>query len=272
MNTINMFGDIQFPGSSETFDFLQQMVLMTAKLSSMGGTSYILSGCGKTGSNYVPGYMVINGEILSFDGGAAVSQGFPGGYTADYAVIVENKDSVQVYDQLFSNVYTRRKIVCGMGTGQFDIKTISNITNLVNLKTQLASLTTTVAGKAQANHTHVISGVTGLQDILDAKMNANAQIPASQVTGLPIGFLQKGIVGFGDVAYGAMEEQTVGLATPVDSYLIFLSYRDLNGSGLPIFSMTITDHTRSYFKLKVARMFNLPGTANIEVMWGIINY
>ena len=208
----------QFPVSAETFDTLQSMIKLVSLLSGLGALNYILSGVVKTVSNYSDGYVVINGEILLFKGGAAVTTA-----GIDYCVIKQTQIDVQVYDQLFSNIGVTRWVESGIGDGQIALTGTNALTQIVSisaLQNALSSLTTTVAGKANSNHQHIIndvqgladalnakmnanagiSGVTGLTDALNAKMNANATIPASQISGL-----QKGIVITDSVTLGQID-------------------------------------------------------------------
>lgn len=69
MNKGNFEATQNFPVSTYTYSFLQQMAHLAGKLAALGGANYILSGCTKNGNNVSEGVMVINGEILPFTGG-----------------------------------------------------------------------------------------------------------------------------------------------------------------------------------------------------------
>lgn len=105
MNSIDIFKYPRFPLSCEGLDFLQQMAKLTAKLASMGGNSYILSGCVVAGSNVSAGTVVINGEILPFVAGAIET----------YVVIEETTRNVTAEGQVYEGIYISR--VCRFGTG-----------------------------------------------------------------------------------------------------------------------------------------------------------
>ncbi|MFV0397930.1 MAG: tail fiber protein [Bacteroidales bacterium] len=70
MNRINFTAKESFPLSSDTMDLMQQMITLNAAIAQLGGVNYILSGCDDDGSTVSPGIIVINGELLPFEGGA----------------------------------------------------------------------------------------------------------------------------------------------------------------------------------------------------------
>ncbi len=70
MNTIDFTKQGGFPFDQDTLSFLQDSILTAAKAASFGGTLYVLTGCEEAGGNVANGFVVINGEILPFVGGA----------------------------------------------------------------------------------------------------------------------------------------------------------------------------------------------------------
>jgi hypothetical protein len=99
---------------------MQSMAQLVAKLASLGGNNYILSGCVTTGSNVAAGTVVINGEILPFLGGAVET----------YVVIEETKRSVTAEGQVFEELYVSRSCRFGTGTGQLawaDLKRVPDV-------------------------------------------------------------------------------------------------------------------------------------------------
>lgn len=74
MNKGNFTAQDNFPQSTYTLDFLQQMSQLAGKLAMLGGANYILSGCVVADNNVSSGLVVINGEILPFDGGSLKSK------------------------------------------------------------------------------------------------------------------------------------------------------------------------------------------------------
>ena len=69
MNKINFLGKDNFPLSSDTMDIMQQMIALSAKMALLGGSNYILSGCVDADTTVSDGIIVINGELLAFEGG-----------------------------------------------------------------------------------------------------------------------------------------------------------------------------------------------------------
>lgn len=69
MNRGNFTAKDNFPVSTFTYDFLQKMSHLAGNLAQLGGQNYILSGCVMTGTTVSAGLIVINGEILPFEGG-----------------------------------------------------------------------------------------------------------------------------------------------------------------------------------------------------------
>lgn len=75
MNKINFTAKENFPLSSDTMDLMQQMINLLSKTAVIGGDNYILSGCIDDGTgNISDGVIVIDGEVLPFEGGAKVAK------------------------------------------------------------------------------------------------------------------------------------------------------------------------------------------------------
>lgn len=70
MNKINFTAKDNFPLSSDTMEMMQQMIRLNSSVAALGGLNYILSGCVDDGMKVSDGIIVVNGEILSFEGGA----------------------------------------------------------------------------------------------------------------------------------------------------------------------------------------------------------
>jgi len=69
MNRVNFTAKDNFPLSSDVMYLLQQMITLVSKSVLTGGSNYILSGCVDDGNITSDGVIVINGEILTFEGG-----------------------------------------------------------------------------------------------------------------------------------------------------------------------------------------------------------
>ena len=108
MNSIYFTKYQQFPMSSETLQFMQNMVLAASNLALIGGKNFILSGCEEIGNNVSKGYVVVDGEIMPFAGGAKMST----------VVIEETTSDVRVYNQTYNALYYTRQLIFGIGSRQ----------------------------------------------------------------------------------------------------------------------------------------------------------
>ena len=110
--------------SAETLGFMQSMIQMAAKVASLGGSNYILDGCVKTGTSWSAGTVIVNGEIMPFQGGQELPN----------VVVQETKKGVQVYDQSFSDIYIDRVLIFGVGTGSMAWSTFSRLPSISDLQ------------------------------------------------------------------------------------------------------------------------------------------
>lgn len=74
MNTIDFTQTGGFPLDQDVLDVMQDQSNLAAKAALLGGSLYIVEGAVQTGSNVTPGTVVINGELLPFDGGVATTK------------------------------------------------------------------------------------------------------------------------------------------------------------------------------------------------------
>ena len=107
MNRQNFEKAKQFPLSTQALTFLQDMVFSVATLALLGGRNYILSGCEETEGKVSDGVIVIDGEILPFQGGNVV----------DTITIVEEKEAVTANGLTFEEARIRRYVKFATGTG-----------------------------------------------------------------------------------------------------------------------------------------------------------
>lgn len=61
-----------FPGDNEFLMLIQSIIGEVSQLSALGGSNYVLKGCEVNGNDVADGWVVINDEILRFEGGANV--------------------------------------------------------------------------------------------------------------------------------------------------------------------------------------------------------
>lgn len=106
MNNLNFEGG-QYPLSTQAMAFIQDMINSCGLLTLIGGKNYILSGCEKTGNTVSDGWIVVNGELLPFQGGTA----------ANTIVVVEEAEDVNANGMTFERARIRRYAKFGTGTG-----------------------------------------------------------------------------------------------------------------------------------------------------------
>lgn len=106
MNKINLEGG-QYPLSTQAMAFVVDMINSCGLLTLIGGKNYILSGCETTGKTVSDGWIVINGELLPFQGGTAAST----------IAVIEESEDVNANGMTFERARIRRYAKFGTGTG-----------------------------------------------------------------------------------------------------------------------------------------------------------
>jgi microcystin-dependent protein len=132
MNKIDFTQPGGFPLDSNALDFLQSAFATSINaLSALGGSSnYIVSGCVPVGSNTSQGWMVIDGELLPFQGGI----------TQTKVIVRETKAPVRFQDLINRDVIVTRYVGFGSGTGEILVSSLGTIKNLLTVKSELASI------------------------------------------------------------------------------------------------------------------------------------
>jgi hypothetical protein len=108
MNRINALNNVEFPASSDSWEFIMTMFENLQNIARIREGNYILTGCVETGGNVSDGYVVVDGEILPFQGGTKTS----------FVIIEETNQNVLDQGVTYNNVYTTRKVRFGTGAGQ----------------------------------------------------------------------------------------------------------------------------------------------------------
>lgn len=98
MNKINFYSGDKFPMYREALAKMQDMTLLVAGLAGLGGKNYILSGCVLDGNNVSDGVIVINGEMIPFEGSAK----------KDKITIVETRQDVTALNVVYPETYITR--------------------------------------------------------------------------------------------------------------------------------------------------------------------
>ena len=106
MNNMNFQAE-QYPLSIQAMKFVLDMIHSVGLLTLIGGKNYILSGCEKTGNTVSDGWIVFNGELLPFKGGAVAST----------IAVIEEREDVNANGMTFEGARIRRYAQFGTGTG-----------------------------------------------------------------------------------------------------------------------------------------------------------
>lgn len=97
-----------FPASTETWRFIQEMIEQLQQLSLLGGQNYIISGCEEGGGVAAAGWVVINGEVLPFEGGAVQPK----------VIVVDEPVNRAFFGGANLPYYHNRKVIFGAGAGE----------------------------------------------------------------------------------------------------------------------------------------------------------
>lgn len=63
-----------FPADNRTWRFIRDMINQVHELTALGGENYILKGCENENGTIADGFIVLNGELLPFQGGALATK------------------------------------------------------------------------------------------------------------------------------------------------------------------------------------------------------
>ncbi len=145
-----------WPASASTWKFQQEQMLQLQYLSLLGGTNYILQGCTEAAGVTTNGWVVINGEILPFVGGA----------TQDNVVVVDTPTNRTFFDGSINPYYHDRIATFGISITQYtwaDFERNNPTTGLLKrvrlaeallttLQTALATTNTNLGNKADKSN------------------------------------------------------------------------------------------------------------------------
>lgn len=129
MDKTNFLAKDDFPAASDDLDRLQNATYMVAALALLGGKNYILSGCAVDGSNVASGTIVINGEIMPFQGGEKKNK----------ITIQETKTSLEAFDQLYPEAYIDRVAVFS-DDGQYNWADFKQVLTNQELETKISQV------------------------------------------------------------------------------------------------------------------------------------
>jgi hypothetical protein len=99
-----------WPSSTDTWLYMQEMMQEVENVAVIGGNNYILRGCEVNANQVSPGVLVLNGEVLLFDGGLV----------QQYVLPVQEDETKMWFGGVFRPYYLRRKAAFGSGPGQVE--------------------------------------------------------------------------------------------------------------------------------------------------------
>ena len=164
MNKINPLANAQFPASSNTWDFINEMILLVAKIASLGGQNYILSGCVDAGNAVGSGIIVMGGDLIVFQGGAKTQ----------YIIIEETNSDVIAGGVTYNSIYTTRIARFGGGVGQVEWATFLPVTSL-DFKANIADVYTKI--ETDQRISDLVNGAPGALDTLHELADALGSDP-----------------------------------------------------------------------------------------------
>ena len=136
MNKINITDINQpIPATTPNLKLLQDAIHSLQELAAMGSAdNYILSGCTVAGTTVSAGWVVINGELLPFQGGTLA----PGATVT----IGETGENVEILGVNYPNLRILRKVIIATGSGAnyFEWSGFKRIKSLATLEAMLPTV------------------------------------------------------------------------------------------------------------------------------------
>lgn len=108
MNKLDFSIKAGWPGSTETWEYLQGMILNGQNSALLGGKNYVLSGCVEAAGNVGVGIIVIDGEVLPFEGGPIQPK----------IIVVDEPVNRSFFGGASNPYYHNRKAIFGAGAGE----------------------------------------------------------------------------------------------------------------------------------------------------------
>ena len=127
MNLINFVQTGGFPVKAERLQELQTAYSIFNQFGNLAGNLTILSGCVVTGVTVSSGYVVINSEVLPFQGGTLASD----------VIIIQNESSKEFKNGEVKVVHYERIAVFGTSEDSFSWANFKRIDPIVSLMTRL---------------------------------------------------------------------------------------------------------------------------------------
>lgn len=155
-----------FPLTTNTLDFIQQSFTLLQELTALAGDKVIVNGCVQTGGNVSDGTVILNGELLPFQGGAASAS----------VVLIEEKEEKSFEDGILREVYKNRYVRFGSGGTSWPW---ADFVRLKDLKT-LRNLPHEVTSSLTDGSTDKLATAKAIKDLND-KINGVQLVPVGSV-------------------------------------------------------------------------------------------
>lgn len=133
MNRLEIQGS-GFPGTNKTWRFIRDMINQVSQLTSLGGSNYIINGCEVVNDVVSDGYIVIDGELLPFTGGA-IQDDVIIDQVVENTTYLEDANSDGEGDS--KETYFTRSARFGSGAGSVPFSSLSKFNPLTEVKRRL---------------------------------------------------------------------------------------------------------------------------------------
>lgn len=265
-----------WPASTSTWKFQQEQMLQLQMLSLLGGNNYILDGCTVVAGNTGDGWVVINGEVLPFVGGA----------TQANVVVVDTPTNRSFFDATINPYYHDRIATFGASVTQYTwanferndpanglllrMKTAEGL--LSGLQAALATTNANLGNKADKSNVLALDNTTPYVPAAQYHPATKGYVDAS------FGVLARGTTqanfagagGAGDLPAGYTSQVILLAPTvlPNSNYKVFLTLYNTNNTyaGAKWF---IKDKTTSSFTITLAELDG-GSTQGVYFDWMII--
>ncbi len=239
---------IGWPYNAATFKYMQDQALQLQTISLLGGSLYVLQGCTEIAGLVGNGFVIINGEVLPFEGGAAQAN----------VIIIETPTSKRFGDDSYQSYYKNRKATFGTADTQYAWADFENKDIVKGLLQRMR--------EAEA----VSVGIRS--DLNDQIAAFNAYIPTwAEITGKPTGLIvHHGTYEIGDVSQGIY---TIPIPDQADPYMAFGNIVSLRAGENPIDAcvqavIIPSSYNAGFFKIYVREF--VAGVQNVGFQYFIL--
>jgi len=216
MNKIVLENTRDVPLTTDLLAFMQASYAMLEKFTALGGDNYILSGCEVSGSSATPGYVIIKGKLMPFQGGTIQTDVRVIETISNYPVGSGTETEITYHAEFGTSTTPADNVAWSTLNGNRIVNLLSLYQNKVDkvlgsrLITEEEALK--LSGIAQnankyvhpSNPSHEISEISGLTNQLDKKLEV----------------LAKGSKNIGDISGDGRTTISLGITLPDNNYLV----------------------------------------------------